>query len=435
MQVSEQLGVTLLEPERLSLKSQPTENLEAYDFFLRGNDYFNRGIELISADDMGIALDQYKEAIRQDPGFALAHARLSTVHTWFYTTYTDRAAKRLSLADETVKQALDLVSDLPEAHLALGKIYMARGDHHLALAEFETVLKSQPSNAEVFADISTAQLGLGQWEAAKVSIKKASELSPRLGSFTCSLGGVNIALRNFKDALFYHDRAIKLTPDRACPYFCKANIFLHRDGSTARARAFLEDLPKNVGLEENPPINLPWIQADMIDGKFEDALRRVSSGSSDVYAFNQFYIPKERLAAQIHGLMGNHDLENRSYEAARDSIQEEIEKSPEDNRLHGALGIVYAGLGRRDEAIREGELGLELLAGDQGLILGHRLKDLAQIHMMVGHHDKAIDYLEQLLTSPTFFAAPFLKADPTWIPLRDNPRFRALLEEHMPAPV
>ncbi len=435
VKVSKQLGVALLEPERLLLESRPTANLEAYDSFLRGNDYYNRGTELISAEEMGIALGQYKEAIRQDPEFALAHARLATVHAWFYTTYSDRTATRLSLADDAVQQALKLNHDLPEAHQALGQIYMARDDHHRALAEFETVLESQPSNAQVFADISLTQLELGKWDEAKATMKKASELSPRLGRFTCFVGGFSIGMRDFKDALFFHDRAIKLTPDRACPYFCKANIFLHRDGTTARARAFLEDLPASVGLEESPPINLPWVVIDIIDGKYEDALKRLSSGSSDDYTFDLFYIPKDLLAAGIHRLMGNYDLAEKSYEAARDSLRKGIEKSPEDDRLRGALGIAYAGLGDRDGAIREGELGLELLSGAQGMALGYRLQELAQIHMMIGQHDTAIDYLERILTTPTLFTARFLKADPTWIPLRDNPRFRTLLEVHMPSPV
>ena len=61
-------------------------------------------------------------------------------------------------------------------------------------------------------------------------------------------------------------------------------------------------------------------------------------------------------------------------------------------------------------------------------MLGFRLKDLAQIYVMLGDHDKAIDYLDHLLSVPTFFAAGYLKVDPTWNPLRDHPRFVALLE-------
>ena len=94
------------------------------------------------------------------------------------------------------------------------------------------------------------------------------------------------------------------------------------------------------------------------------------------------------------------------------------------------LGIAFAGLGRRDDAVREGKLGLELLAGRRDAILGFRLKDLAQIYVMVGEHDDAIGQLERLLSIPAFFSAGYLKADPAWNALRDHPRFVALLEKH-----
>ncbi|MFQ5768510.1 MAG: protein kinase, partial [Acidobacteriota bacterium] len=152
MQVSEKLGIALLDPERMSLHSQPTRNLEAYDSFLRGNEYFNRGSELISADEMQIAIDQYEAAVRQDTEFALAYARLSTVHTWFFKTYSDRSAKRLALAEAAVEHAEDLDPALPEAHLARGQLYMARGLQQLALVEYGSVLERQPSNAEVYAE-------------------------------------------------------------------------------------------------------------------------------------------------------------------------------------------------------------------------------------------------------------------------------------------
>ena len=94
------------------------------------------------------------------------------------------------------------------------------------------------------------------------------------------------------------------------------------------------------------------------------------------------------------------------------------------------MGIVYAGLDRPEDAIREGQLGVELLGGAQDLDLGWRIKDLAQIYVMVGADDEAIDQLEHLLSVPTVFSAAYLSIDPTWDPLRDHPRFQALLQKH-----
>ena len=429
-QVIEKLDIVLLEPQRRSLESQPTENLEAYNAYLRGNDYLHRGREVHSRDEVEFAIQMYEEALQLDPGFALAHARQSTAHAWLYFWYFDRTEARLALAKEAADRALELDPGLPEAHYALGVISSSEGDWDRALDEYQIVLKSQPSNVEVFEQISEVQSALGQWEESLTTLRTAMKLDLRFGSLACWAGGRSLGLRDFSEAIRSHDRAIQLTPDRSCPYYCKALIYLNWDGSTERARRFLEGLPPNVDLEGTPPINYDWVIVDMIERRYQEALRRLSSGSSEVYEFVNFYVPKDRLAAQIHGLMNRPALEQAHYEEARDPLEAKVEEQPKDHRMHSSLGIAFAGLGRRDDAIREGRLGIELLAGNRDASLGFRLKDLAQIYVMVGEYDEAIGQLEHLLSVPAHFSAPYLKADPTWNPLRSHPGFLALLEKH-----
>ena len=426
-QVIEKLDIVLLEPQRRSLESRPTENLEAYDAYLRGNDYLHRGKEVHSRDEVHFAIQMYEEALQLDPTFALAHAQQFHAHAWLYGSF-DRTDARLALAKEAVDRALELDPGLPEAHYALGLIYSSEGDRDRTLEEYQIVLRSRPGNAEVLEGISFVQAALGQWEESRITMRTAMKLNPRLGRLACWAGGRSLALRDFSDAIRSHDRAIQLVPDRSCPYYCKALIYLNWDGSTERVRRFLEGLPPNVDLEGTPPINHYWVIVDMIERRYQEALRRLSSGPSEAYEFVVFYIPKDLLAAQIHGLMNRPELEQAHYEAARDLLEARVEKRPKDANVRGSLGIAYAGLGRRDDALREGRLGIELLGGNRGALLGFRLKDLAQIYVMLGDHDKAIDYLDHLLSVPTFFAAGYLKVDPTWNPLRDQPRFLALLE-------
>ena len=219
--------------------------------------------------------------------------------------------------------------------------------------------------------------------------------------------------------------------DRSCPYFCKALIYLRWDGGTERARRFLEQLPRNIGLEEVPPINYDWVTVDMIDGRYQEALNRLDQESLKVYdGVSQFYIPKDLLAAQIYGLLDLPELEKAHYEDARDLLEAKVRERPEDARIRSSLGIAYAGLGRRKDAIREGNQGLKLLDGSKAVGLGYRLKDLAQIYLIVGNYEAAIDQLEHLLSVPAWFSAAYLKIDPTWNSLRDHPRFLALLEKY-----
>ena len=139
-------------------------------------------------------------------------------------------------------------------------------------------------------------------------------------------------------------------------------------------------------------------------------------------------MPKARLYAQIHGLTGNRQLEQAYYDTTRSIVETRIRERPDDAQYRSALGIAYAGLGRREEAIREGELAVELRPMSKEAMRGaFGLENLARIFTMVGEYDAAIDQLETLLAVPSITAVPMLRSDPTWNPLSDNPRFQALL--------
>ena len=107
-----------------------------------------------------------------------------------------------------------------------------------------------------------------------------------------------------------------------------------------------------------------------------------------------------------------------------------MERRPEDARVHSSLGVVYAFLGRKEEAIREGELAVELYPVSLDAMHGPaHVNELATIYQVVGEHDKAIDMIEYSLTLPSSLTVHFLRLDPRWDPLRDHPRFQKLLEE------
>ena len=122
------------------------------------------------------------------------------------------------------------------------------------------------------------------------------------------------------------------------------------------------------------------------------------------------------------------------------SVSEEDKIPGVEAAFHSQLGITYAGLGRKEEAIREGKKALELrqvfLAREDSLGGGRAgwVKDLAVIYTMVGEQDAAVDLLEYLLSIPSLVTIPVLRLDPTWPPLRNHPRFKKLLATSPPAP-
>ena len=116
------------------------------------------------------------------------------------------------------------------------------------------------------------------------------------------------------------------------------------------------------------------------------------------------------------------------YDSARVLLEDRIRKFPNDERMHGSLGIAYAGLGKKEDAIREAKRGVELLPVSREAIRGaYRVEELAETYAMVGEYDLAVTQLELLLSAPGEISVPLLRLDPAWSPLRGNLRFQKLI--------
>jgi len=268
----------------------------------------------------------------------------------------------------------------------------------------------------------------GRFVEALANLEKAAELDPRSALKATDLGATHFLLRNPEEAELHFDRAIFLSPDQPVAYAWKAWwVHLRLEGSAEKARAVLEEAG-SVGLAEDvAPV---WVVLEIWDGEYRQALDRLDLVSSEVLHEDQYgYVLKAELYALIHGLMGNRQLEQAYYDSMRSVVESRVRERPDDPRYRSALGIAYAGLGRKDDAIREGELAVELLPMSKESWRGAvRAEDLARIYTMVGEYDAAIDQLETLLAVPSPMSVPTLRIDPTWNPLRDHPRFQALLD-------
>jgi len=125
------------------------------------------------------------------------------------------------------------------------------------------------------------------------------------------------------------------------------------------------------------------------------------------------------------------ELARLSFDSARIFLENELKKRPDDPRLHSSLGIVYAGLGRKEEAVGEGQLAVKLYPISKDVFFGASyLEHLARIYVMVGEYDKAVDTYEELLSIPFFISYQSLCIDPWLDVLRNHPRFKRLLERN-----
>ena len=431
-QVAQALDLTLLEPERRALASRPTENMEAYDYYLRGNEYRNRGdLE----NDLEIAIRMYQKAVELDPTFALAYVWLSHVHRVLYWNYYDRSNIRLAMIKEAADKAFQLNPELPEARMALGMyFYHGHLDYDRALEQLTIARKSQPSNTDILLGIGYVQRRQGKFEQALANIERASELNPLSHHSALEVGTTFMYLRKYPKAEPYYDRAISLAPDVCSTYYYKVWLYLCWEGSAEKARAVLAEALQNVKSAENPSLAKLQVHIDVFDGNYQEALDRLSLESQDIdnqdYIDNRgYFVPNALLYARIYGYMNKNASEHTNYESARSILESKINERPEYAPFHSALGIAYAGLGRKEDAIREGKLAIDMFPVSKEAMRGpYRVEDLARIYVMVGEYDAAIDQLEFLLSIPGPLSIPLLRLDPAWNPLRKHPRFQKLLE-------
>lgn len=415
------LDITLLGPQRQAIRARPTENLEAYDYFLHGNDHYARRFIEEEAWD---AVDMYEAAVRLDPSFAVAYAALARALVWLNQQFERGAA--LPRARTAVDEALRLAPDLAEAHMALGDYYYyGLLDLEQALEQYEWVQRRQPSNSDAVALIAWIQRRLGDWDSSIDNAAVALELDPLNTVWLIGQAQNYFYTRQYDEAEPYFLRAIANGPDVPYYYRWAAWFYLSWDGTTERAYRLLEQAvfrfdPGQLLLGSESG----WIIFHVFGDEYGPALERLSPDSADVDA-GYYYLARGYLSARS----GNDEQAHTFYDSARVVFEARVEEGPEQFAPHSALGLAYAGLGRTEDAIREGELAVRLVPLSRDAMTGaNRIRDLAIIYMTVGDHEAAMDQLEQLLSIPSEFSSSLLRVDPFWEPLRSEPRFQAMLE-------
>ncbi len=226
-QIIDALGVALLEPERRSVEARPTESLEAYDYYLRGRDYYTRSSARVP---VLLAIQLLEKAIEFDPNFALAYANLSLAHDLMYW-FHERTHERRAEFKRTAERALQLDPDLPDAHIAMGYYYYhGLLDYEQALDELAIARRGRPNDSELWAVIGYVQRRQGKWDDAATSLDKALQLDPRSTRIAWNQCWTYTMLQEYSKAEPLCDRAISLAPDVTDGYVAKVTLYTLMDG-------------------------------------------------------------------------------------------------------------------------------------------------------------------------------------------------------------
>jgi TolB-like protein/Flp pilus assembly protein TadD/tRNA A-37 threonylcarbamoyl transferase component Bud32 len=427
------LDVALLEPERRRLAEKPTRNMEAYDTYLRGMAL------LWGPGEMGssplVAAGLFEQAVQLDPGFAVAYAALSQAQSFMYHARYDMTETRLSLAKTAADRALELDARLPEAHLALGYYYYwGLRQYDRALQEFEIAAKGLPNDSRPLVGIGAIQRRRGSSEAGLEAFQKASGLSPRDANLVLQVAIAYRDLGRYEEAQRHLDLVIALAPDDPDNYLTKASYY--RDaGDVEKARSTLEHVPEKANaVAEHDRWIWAWVDQYIYEREYRTALEFLRQSDFRLFKEQYWFVPRSLLEGRLLWLMGDKDGAKGPFHEASVLLETEVGANPRDPRLYIALGESYAGLGRREDAVREGRRAVELWPPSMDAVDGRFfVSELVRIYIMVGDYDSALEQIEYLLSTRSGrFSVLFLGRDPWFDPLREFPRYKELIAKYSP---
>ena len=420
--VAQSLGVALGSREENRLAGKPTENLAAYDAYLKG-EAASHGMAAADPPSLRRALAFYEEAVSLDPKFVQAWAAVSGTCALLYgnSTPTPQLAERVRKAAE---KAVDLAPNRPEGYVALGRYHdFVAGDYAHAEEQYAKALRLAPTNVDVMTARATTAQGLGHWDAALELLKQAERLDPRSVPALRRLGVALLYTRHVAEARAAFDHALALAPTNLATIQLKAMSFL-AEGDLGGARAVLSATPKEI-----EPADLAAYMAQFYDlvWVLDDAQRQLLLGLKP-NAFDDDRTAWGLSLAQAYALKGDAVSVRRFAEEAASAFAEQFRAGVDDPQRGVLYGVALAYAGKKDEAIREGLNAASKLPISKDAYTGTYIQhQLVRLYILVGEPDKALEHLESLLNVPYFLTPGWLKIDPTFDPLRKNPRFQKLV--------
>ncbi len=419
-QVAQALDVAMGSPQRAALAERPTTNAAAYDAFLKG-EAESQSVGTTIGLRPAIAL--YERAVALDSGFGQAWTQLSRAHSLIYVNGSPTAeGKRRAL--EAAEHALRLNPNHFQGYLALGDYYSSIVlDYPRALREYETGLRLAPNHGELLGATAVAEIGVGRWQEALQHYRRAETLDPRSLTIARRIAHAYLRLRRYPEAITAADRSIALAPDNPGVLGNKVMAYLGL-GDLESARELIRTAgptydPTALATNFGNYYDLYWVLPQDLQ---ELLLRQTPSAFDDrpTWAI---------VRAQLLHFRGDLAQARVYADSARLGMEERLRNLPDDAQGHVFRGLALAYLGRKTEAIAEGERGAALVPLEQDAYLAPYLQhQLARIYILVGEPDKAMDRLEALLKIPYLLSPGWLRVDPNFDPLRENPRFERLVE-------
>jgi serine/threonine-protein kinase len=432
--VAEQLHAKISPAEKLAIERPPTVDLTAFDLYSRAKILLLMTTYSTNArENLLGAADLLTQAVARDPSYFQAYCVLAHAHDQLYFFGDDHTPARLALAEAAIQATFRLRPDAGEAHLArAGHLYQGYLDYDGALAELEVARQTLPNEPGVFELQGYVDRRRGRWEESTRNLERAADLDPR-NVLTLQQIAINYdALRRYTKERAVLDEALAVESNDVETKVARAFVELDWKADTHPLHQLIDSIrAKNPAVMRS--IATSWLICALAErdaGAAENALIALGDTrlSDDAVQFSRPFVE-----GVIARMMNDESKAWSAFTAARAEQVKTIQAQPDYGPPLCVLGLIDAGLGRKEEALREGRRAVELLRVEKDALTGtHMIAYLAMIAAWVGDKDLACEQLAIAIRRPSHLSYGQLKLLPFWDPLRGDPRFEKVVASLAP---
>ena len=430
--IADQLQAKLSPREENAIERPPTTDISAFDLYARAKNILLTTSSIGKVDKLR-AIDLLTQAVARDPSFFDAYCQLAFANDALYFFGEDHTSARLALAEAALQAASRLRPDAGETHLARGQnLYWAYGDYDGALAELEVARQTLPNDARIFKLAGLIQRRQGHWEESTQNLERAVQLNPR-DSETLLLGvaGNYWMCRRYAEAKPWAARVLAFEPNNSFTKVFLAYVDFDWKADSQPLHQTIDSI-RATNPAAGPSIAHFWLVCVLAERDAAAAKDALMAFGEEAVSFAPDNVRFNRPFAEgVIARMTKDDAKARSaFTAARAEQEKVVQAQPNYGPALCVLGLIDAGLGRKEEALREGRRAVELLPVEKDSMNGMAMvKYLAMIAAWVGDKDLACEQLASVIRRPSSPSYGQLKLLPFWDPLRGDPRFEKLVEE------
>jgi len=432
--VAQQLHAKVSSTEKLAIERRPTGDLIAFDLYSRANDI----LLARSPADFGQAVDLLNRAVARDPSFLEAYCKLAFAHDVLYSDQVDQhTPARLAMAKDAIDSAFRLKPDSGEAHFAQA-IHLYRGyrDFDGALAELEVARQTLPNQARIFQLMGDIQRRHRRLEEARRNLQRAAELDPRDAVALMDVSDIYDQLGRIAQAKYWLTRAVAVAePDDVHMKLALPQWELDMNADPRPLHQAIESIRAT-----NPAAAKSWVALHRLYCALAErdavAAREALSAldDSEIWLGGQLQFNRAFVEGLIARMTNDEGKAQLAFTTARAQQEKVVQAQPDFGPAWCVLGMIDAGLGRKEHALREGRRAIELLPMEKDAKVGHLLvRYFAVIAAWVGEKDLACEQLAILLRPPRLTHYGGLKLQPLWDPLRGYPCFEKIVASLAPS--